>query len=349
MHVGDGGLDDRDALLWWPRRPVVMDVDLALVDAAGAAVDEAYSYTALRGVDVRGGRLAINGRPYPLRLALDQGYWPDTGATPRDVDALQHDIELTRALGFNGVRKHQKIEDPRYMACADRLGLLVWVEQPSVYRSSDVSARRLVHEWADAVAATRNHPSVIAWVPINESWGVPAMDNDVRQRALLDALGAIAGAFDGTRPVSVNDGWETAGGDIVGIHDYTQEPDALRARYGSLEAIDAILTGRRADGRLADLDQRPAGDRAVVLSEFGGVALAEDAADGAWGYTTATSVDDFVRRYREQWAAVHASDALAGACWTQLTDTYQEVNGLLRADRTPKAPIDDLARATRGR
>jgi beta-galactosidase/beta-glucuronidase len=349
LPVGDGGIDDRWDLVWWPRRPVLLDAEIEVLDHAGTVVDRALSYTALREVAVRDGRFLINGRPTFLRLVLDQGYWPETGMTPPDAAALHRDLELARALGFGGVRKHQKVEDPRFLAAADELGMLVWAEMPSAYRPGTPSAQRLLREWADAIVAQRGHPSVVAWVPLNESWGVPAIATDARQRAVAEAMAATAGALDGTRPVSVNDGWETTGGDIVGIHDYSQDPAVLAQRYADAAAVEQVLTGVSVGlgGRLVDLDRRPAGDRAVVLSEFGGIRLGEGGDD--WGYATATSPDDLVERYREQWRAVHASSALAGACWTQLTDTYQEANGLLRDDRTPKADLEALFRATRGR
>lgn len=257
-------------------------------------------------------------------------------------------MELTLALGFNGARKHQKVEDPRWLAWADRLGLLTWVEMPSAYRPGTTASTRLLAEWPRIVAGHRGFPSVVAWVPINESWGVPAAATDARQRALVEALAAVTDAVDGTRPVSANDGWETVGGGIVGVHDYTQDPDALAARFADAAAVDAVVRGALPSGHRIDLDGRGAEGRAVVLSEFGGVALSHDE-DATWGYQRASSADDLLDRYRALWAAVHASTALAGACWTQLTDTYQEANGLLRMDRTPKVPSDDFAAATRGR
>jgi hypothetical protein len=349
LAVGEGSIDDRWGLVWWPRRPVLLDAEIVVRDPEGAVVDRVRSYAALREVGVADGRFLVNGRDTFLRLALDQGCWPETGMTPPGPDALRHDLELARALGFNGVRKHQKVEDPRFLAAADELGMLVWVEMPSAYRAGTVSARRLLREWADVVVAHRGHPSVVAWVPVNESWGVPAIASDGRQRALAEAMAATARALDGSRPVSVNDGWETAGGDIVGVHDYTQDPAVLAERYADAAAIDRALTGSGVggSGRRIDLDGRAAGGRAVVLSELGGISLAGDS--GEWGYATAGSPADLLERYRAQWAAVHASTALAGACWTQLTDTYQEANGLLRMDRTPKADPDAISRATRGR
>jgi beta-galactosidase/beta-glucuronidase len=348
LQVGDGGIDDQHALAWSPRQPRLLDVEVALLDERGDVLDEVACDAALRTITVEDGQLLLNGRPYRLRFALDQGYWPDTGLTPPDTAALRRDIELAKQLGLNGVRKHQKVEDPRFLALADRLGLLVWVELPSAYRATPRSAARLLREWTSVVEQARDHPSVVAWVPVNESWGVPDLERDPTHVALLDALAATAHALDGSRPVSVNDGWETRGGELVGIHDYTQDPAVLRERYATTPAIDAMLTGRRFDGRLADLDQRPAGTRAVVLSEFGGVGLGREDDERAWGYVRARDAADLVRRVEEQWAATRDS-ALAGACWTQLTDTYQEVNGLLGFDRAPKAPLEDLARAIRGR
>lgn len=352
--LGDGGFDDRFALVWWPASPTLIDAEMTL-HSGGVELDRIASYTALRSVDVSHGQVRINGRPYPLRLVLDQGYWPDTGATPPDVDALERDIRLTRALGFNGARKHQKVEDLRYYALCDRLGLLCWVEMPSAYRPGPRTAARLLEEWGEVVRAHVNHPSVIAWVPLNESWGVPACETEPTQRRLVTALCDVAHALDGTRPVSANDGWETIGGEIVGVHDYDQDPAVLAARWGTDAAVDRSLAGRRSDGRLADLEQRPADGRAVILSEFGGVALATDTGENPtvfgtanWGYDNAESAEELLHRYRAQWAVVHASD-LAGACWTQLTDTYQEVNGLLTMDRVPKVDAARIEAATRGR
>ena len=348
VQVGDGGFDDRNRLLWRPGpHPALLDAELALVAGDGTVLDEVASYTALRSVEVGDGRLLVNDRPVPLRLVLDQGYWPDTGATPPDVAALRRDLELTRALGFTGARKHQKTEDPRWLALADRMGLMVWAEMPSAYRPGPTASARLLHEWADVVVAHRGHPSVVAWVPLNESWGVQEAAVDGRQRGLIRALAATADALDGTRPVSANDGWETLGGDVLGIHDYEQDPAVLGERYGTHEDLERVARGRRPDGYLADLDRAGVAGRAVVLSEFGGVAL-RDPADEGWGYADATSPEDLLARYRAQWAAVHGSSALAGACWTQLTDTYQEVNGLLTMEREPKVDLDALRRATLG-
>ena len=129
-----------------------------------------------------GGQVRLNGRPLTLRLVLDQGYWPDTGATAPDDAALRRDVELAKAMGFNGVRKHQKIEDPRYLYWADALGLLVWAEMPSAYRFNTTSVERLTREWAEVIERDRSHPCIVAWVPFSESWGVPDLPDSPTQR-----------------------------------------------------------------------------------------------------------------------------------------------------------------------
>lgn len=360
MQVGDGGFDDRVELVWWPDpdRARLLDATLTLISPADEVLDEVESYTAIRRVEVEDGQLLINRRPTQLRLVLDQGYWPETGATPLDPEALRRDLELTRALGFNGARKHQKTEDPRYFAWADQMGMLAWVEMPSAYRPGPRTSERLLREWAEVVRAHRNHPSVIAWVPVNESWGVAELERNFQQRSLVRSLAAIADTLDGTRPISANDGWETGDGTILAAHDYDQDASALAARYRDREAVERAATTRRRDGLMLDLDRAGTAGRAVMLSEFGGISLAVPVdstglldlleTTTAWGYGDAGGPEELLERYRALWAAVHSSEVLVGACWTQLTDTYQEQNGLLRMDRSPKLQIERVAAATRG-
>jgi len=174
----------------------------------------------------------LNGRPYMLRMVLDQGYWPDTLLTAPDDNALRRDVELAKSMGFNCVRKHQKIEDPRYLYWADRLGLIVWEEMPSAYRFTTRTINRMVREWTEAIERDYSHPCVAVWVPFNESWGVPDLPSTRAHRHAVEALYHLTKTLDPTRPVVGNDGWESSATDIIGIHDYDADPDHLRARYG---------------------------------------------------------------------------------------------------------------------
>src|SRR5687767_3815733 len=162
----------------------------------------------MRSVGVEGDRFVLNGRLTDLRLVLDQGYWPESGLTAPDDAALRRDVELVKELGFNGVRKHQKIEDPRFLYWADKLGLLVWEEMPSAYRFTPRSVERISREWSEAIQRDASHPCIICWVPINESWGVPDLPNVEAQRHFVRALYHLTKSLDPTRPVIGNDGWE---------------------------------------------------------------------------------------------------------------------------------------------
>ena len=219
--MSDPGIDDyRNTLLWTPSTPNLIDVEMKLWSGRGELIDQAIGYTALRSIGVQGDRFVLNGRPYPLRMVLDQGYWPDTGQTAPDDDALRRDVELAKDMGFNGVRKHQKIEDPRYLYWADALGLLVWEEMPSAYRFTRESVDRLTREWLKAMERDISHPCIIAWVPFNESWGVPDLPDSPAQRHWVQSLYHLTKTLDPTRPVIGNDGWESVATDLIGIHDY---------------------------------------------------------------------------------------------------------------------------------
>ena len=146
IALSDPGIDDyRNELLWSPEKPTLINAQVELW-ADGKLLDEIKSYTAMRTVSIQRDRFMLNGRPYYLRLVLDQGYWPDTLMSAPSDEALRHDVELVKAMGFNGVRKHQKIEDPRFLYWADVLGLLVWEEMPSAYRFTRKAVDRLTRE-----------------------------------------------------------------------------------------------------------------------------------------------------------------------------------------------------------
>jgi beta-galactosidase/beta-glucuronidase len=336
---------NREQWLWSPENPNLMDVELALLDGGGATVDEVASYVGFRTVGASGRRFTLNGRPYHLRLVLAQGYWPDShlAAPP---EALRREVELVKELGFNGVRLHQKVEDPRFLYWCDRLGLAVWAELPAAYGWSRKATLRSSREWLEVLERDLSVPSVVAWVPVNESWGVPGLQSDPSQRAYVQAMYSLAKAIDGTRPVVGNDGWEHVATDMITVHDYVGQGDAIRERYGSEEAIRRSLREVQPYYRPVVLPGLVPGDEPILLTEFGGISYPVN--DGFWnGYGAAEDADDFVARYRDLLDAVLASTILAGFCYTQLTDTGQEQNGLLTEDRRPKADMAVLRSITR--
>ena len=331
--------------LWSPDRPTLID---ATVDYVGQSeTDAVESYVGIRSVAVERGRIWLNGELLTLRMALDQGYWPDSGLTAPDVAALRRDVELAKELGLNGVRKHQKVEDPRWLAFCDELGVLVWEELPSAHEFSHSAIVALSNEWMRVISRDRSHPSIIAWVPVNESWGLPDLMHTEQHRAALRALTSLTTALDPDRLISANDGWETWGGDVIGIHDYTQDAATLSSRYGSAHSVSELFDGLGPEIRTLTLDEFHPDSRAIVLSEFGGIMLAEGAAD-AYGYANAPTMDAWLEQVCDLCRAVLYSPVLSGYCWTQLTDTFQETNGLVRMDRTPKAPLNRLRAALAG-
>lgn len=351
VALSDPGIDDsRNELLWSPPSPNLIEVQLDLWGERGELLDHALSYTALRSTAVQGDRFVLNNRPYVLRLVLDQGYWPESGLTAPDDAALRKDVELAKAMGFNGVRKHQKIEDPRYLYWADRLGLVVWEEMPSAYRFTPKSVERLTREWTDVIARDYSHPCVISWVPINESWGVPNLTEIPSERHFVQALYHLTRTLDGTRPVIGNDGWESVATDIIGIHDYDDQPDRMGKRYHADQVLPRLFKRERPGGRLLVLDgsAQTHVDQPLMLTEFGGIAFAPDE-KRTWGYSRSSTAKEFGERYRALLDVVRELQVFSGFCYTQFADTYQEANGLLFADRTPKIPIEDIRAATAGR
>jgi beta-galactosidase/beta-glucuronidase len=349
IALSDPGIDDyRNELLWTPDRPTLIDVELELWGGRGARLDRVTSYTAIRQAGVQGDRFLLNGRPYFLRLVLDQGYWAETGLTAPSDDALKLDVEMAKRLGFNGVRKHQKIEDPRFLYWADRLGLLVWEEMPSAYRFTKRSIERLTKQWMEAIARDASHPCIIAWVPFNESWGVPDLPTIPEQRHWVASLYHLTKTLDATRPVVGNDGWESVATDVMAIHDYDHKPERIARRYHSDEDLPRILERERPGGRRLVVEGHAEHTSIpVMLTEFGGIAYHPEPGR-TWGYSRSETPEELEQRYCALLDAVNRVGLFAGFCYTQLTDTYQEANGLLTMKREPKLPFDVVCHATRG-
>ncbi len=323
-------------LYWTPHTPHLFDAEIELADADGAVLDRVNSYFGMRSVQVHDGRFHLNNAPIFLRLVLAQNYWPESHLAAPSAEALRREVELAKSLGFNGVRIHQKVEDPRFLYWCDKLGMMVWGEAAATYAYDDRAAERLTREWLEAVRRDYNHPSVVVWVPMNESWGVANLDRSAEQRNFVKALYHLTKAVDGTRPVIGNDGWQHAIGDIFGVHDYAPDGETLRQRYGSREALERTFRDVRPFHYPLLSGGHEVGDEAVVLSEFGGLAFAPGEGENWFGYGKYAGADELLARYRELTDALLDSTVLAGFCYTQLTDTEQETNGLLDVERRPK-------------
>jgi hypothetical protein len=331
-------------ITWRPEWPNLLDVDLTLL-RDGEPVDEVTSYAGLRQVGYADGHFLLNNQPYYLRLVLGQGYWPESHLAAPSSTALRREVELIKELGFNGVRVHQKVEDPRFLYWCDRLGLLVWGEMPSPYAYSTTMVERVTREWLEVVRRDRSHPSIVTWVPLNESWGFQMIEHDPAQRHFASALYHLTRAIDPTRPVISNDGWEHTDSDIWGVHDYGPSGRGLQDRYGTPEAVHRSLREGRPGRRRVLLQDGTDRGQPVVITEFGGLSFAPAAGEEWFGYSTVASADELVDKLSELVGALLDSPTVAGFCYTQLTDTEQENNGLLTADREPKAPIERIRAA----
>ncbi len=327
--------------LWNPWNPALYDLSIeSLVD--GEVCDRVDTYFGMRKIEVNGGEITLNNHVLYQRLILDQGYWPDGLLTAPSDDALRRDVELTKALGYNGARKHQKFEDPRYLYWADRLGLLVWGELPSAYWLRDSQKRNMLRDLSEAIRRDYNHPSLIAWVPLNESWGVPFIQTQKEAQNLADALYHLVHSLDGTRFVSGNDGWEQASTDVLTVHDYTAWPRELSPQYGDDRAT---RQGHPGGNRLVTAKGYEHAGKPKLLTEYGGIAMAKDSGDGNWGYNGAVKDEAaFLERFEAITQAFKHMPGFVGYCYTQLTDVFQEVNGLLDMDRNPKASIEEIRR-----
>jgi hypothetical protein len=337
-----------DALLWSPENPVLLDARLSLV-VGGVVVDRADSYLGYRSVMADRGRFLLNDRPCVVRSVLEQGYWPTSHYTPPSTEAMREEVALIKSLGFNAARIHQKTEDPRFLYWCDRLGLMVWGETAGAYEFSARAVGLLTSEWVSIVEQYASHPSIVTWVPLNESWGVQHISHHGMQRSYSRALAALTRALDSTRPVISDDGWEHTDSDVLTIHDYDANGDALSARYASYDALAEQVRGIGPFGRRILADSRVLPDVPVMVTEFGGINfIAEGHRSDGWGYSTARDAADFERRLDEVISAVRDSPVLSGFCYTQLTDTAQETNGLCDEMRVPKLAPEVIRRIVRG-
>lgn len=330
------GMVVADPHLWSPGSPNLYDVTWELV-RAGQVLDRVQSYLGFRTVSVERGRVTLNGRPIYLKFILDQGYWPDSTLTPPSDEAIQYDIRTSREMGFNGARKHQKVEDPRFLYWADRLGYLVSGEIANAYLFEEQYVQRFTREWMEAVERDYNHPSVIIWVPINESWGVPDL-HDRKQQDHLRGDYFLTHSLDATRLVIDNDGWEHTGNtDLFAIHDYARNGDILADKYKNLGKPGAGVPDNARPALAPGFEYNGS---PVYLSEFGGIAYIPQGAvvpKESWGYAgVEKSEEDAFDRLRSLYNGIARTPGIVGICYTQLTEVEQEINGLLTYDRKPK-------------
>jgi beta-galactosidase/beta-glucuronidase len=332
--------------LWSPGDPHLYDIEIELLDEAGALIDHVTSYAGLRGITIDGKAIKINGEVIFQRLVLDQGYYPDGIMTaPTDEDFVR-DIQLGLDAGFNGARLHQKVFEERFLYHADRMGYLCWSEFPDWgCRGLWPDENRLFHgitytaQWIEAVERDYSHPCIIGWCPLNETYQdltnrITDLDDSAR------AMYLATRAADNTRPVLDASGYshrvpET---DIYDSHDYEQDPEKFRANHAGLAEGRPFINGPR--NRPWSITYR---GQPFWVSEFGGIwwNAQEKSRKTSWGYgKRPQSIEDFINRFEGLCNVLLDTPHMFGYCYTQLTDVYQEQNGIYTFDRQPKCDIE---------
>ena len=337
------------AKLWSPESPHLYDLQVRLYDG-DKLLDEVGSYFGLRGIELRDGQFLLNGKPTYLKMVLDQGYWPEGYLTAPSDEALQTDIGWVKMFGFNGVRKHQKIEDQRWLYWCDKLGVLVWEEMPNAREWSPKAEDLLSAEWQDAVRRDYNHPCIVTWVPVNESMGFPGLSLEhAGQYAFIERMVRVTRRLDTSRAVIDNDGWEhTDITDICAIHDYTPNAEKIVGRYKEMLSGGQLPSKVWVDKPLFARGSRYRG-QPIVLSEVGGfLAIPEDIPPEKRDllyrfYDSFRTNEELLEKYRDLMKGISSLEFLAGFCYTQLTDIEQEINGLLTYDRKPKVAPEAIA------
>lgn len=339
-----------DVHRWDVFEPNLYDVKFTILDKEDSIIDEVFSEFGFRTIEVKNRDILLNNKKLFMRLALEQGYYIDGIYTFKDEQEMLDEIKWIKDLGFNGIRMHQKVEDERFYYLCDKEGLIVFCEMPSPYDFDDSTILNMKREWNEVIRQFYNHPAILVWTPINESWGVPEISTNVAQQEFAKDIYHLTKYYDKTRLVISNDGWEHCVGDIITIHNYAQDPKVFK------DLCDNLLDIVTENGRIDQMNTRVSfakgysySGQPILIDEFCGIGYDVKNTKDGWGYGSSTkSEQEFVNRYAAIVDAAQHCKHIAGWCMTQLTDVYIEVNGLLTMERKPKADPELLAKINKG-
>lgn len=316
---------------WSTQNPNLYDINYKLY-YNDKVIDTVYSYFGIRDITIKDSKIFLNDEQLYLKLILDQGYWKESHLTPQNEESIIKDIESVLALGYNGVRKHQKVEDERFLYWCDVKGMLAWGEMANCYDFNDISLQNFTDEWIRVVKQNYNHPSIITWVPINESWGVPNVTTSKKQQNFVNSLYYLTKSLDDTRPVISNDGWEHTISDIITIHDYKQDYKEIDDEFKDMSILDNLKQYNNKHKLFVDGYKYKG--QPIIMSEYGGIAINSNE---GWGYGKQVKDEgEFLDRFKKLTKSIQNIPYISGYCYTQLTDVQQEVNGLMDAERNYK-------------
>jgi beta-galactosidase/beta-glucuronidase len=335
---------------WSPESPFLYELLFEVKDANGKTLDAVQSYAGMRKVHVEGDKIFLNNQEIFLRLVLDQGYYAEGIWTAPSDEALKRDIELSMNAGFNGARLHQKVFEERFHYWADKLGYLTWGESASwglgIWRDgsegdsgpySGLAAWNFLDEWREIIVRDRNHPSIIAWTPFNETRG---MTDERLHHRLHVAAYELTRTLDPTRPVNDASGYIHVKTDLYTVHNYKQSPEDLATE---LTPEVAGEVWRNIPDKDAPYEGQP-----YLVDEMGGIKWIpreqQQWAENSWGYGDAPKTEEeFYARLEGLVDVLLNLPHMRGYCYTQLTDVEQEQNGIYNYDRTPKLDMERIA------
>ena len=377
------GLDDPD--YWTPESPSLYDIRVELRDS-GAVLDRYEDYFGMRSFEAHDGQFYLNGEPYYIRGALDQGYYPETLYRPFDEELFEYEIRTAKELGFNMLRKHIKPAHPDFLELADRLGILVWEEPANPTRYTERSKAELRDQLRGMIDRDYNRPSVVIWSIYNEEWGIGGHEDEVslwddeEKQAYLAELYEEVGEWDPTRPICDNSGWAHVATDVNDYHRYFVSPDRANAWAEDVEAMTNAPEDNYGE-TYTDPDDAP-----LVVSEFGtwgfpDLPAVEEYYDGTPPWFDYEFLDDPIKRPEgvhdrfeettlpdvfEDWDGLaaawqhreflsikdvieqmRAEPGVAGYVITEFSDIEWEFNGMLDYRREQKSFHDDFARINR--
>lgn len=291
--------------------------------------DKVKSYFGLRNIKLDDYKFLINGKSVFQRLVLDQGFYPDGIYTAPNDEALENDIKISMAVGFNGARLHQKVFEKRFLYHCDRLGYIVWGEYGNwgLDWSNQAALAAMLPEWCECVERDFNHPSIIGWCPFNETWDI---DGRKQYDEVISTIYKVTKHMDETRPCIDTSGNFHTITDIYDVHDYEQDYHVFKENYDKL-MTEGVFYERFPERQMYS------GKGCAWVSEYGGLQWSRGDRGDAWGYGNAPKTkEELIERYAGLTNALLDNYRMFGFCYTQLYDIEQEQNGLYYYDRTPK-------------
>jgi len=306
--------------------------------------DNVKTYFGLRTVELKDGKFLLNGKCVFMRMVLDQGFYPDGIWTAPTEDALINDIKCSMSVGFNGARLHQKVFEPRFLYHCDRLGYMVWGEYSScgIDHSDIANLSTILPDWMAEVRRDFNHPAIIGWCPLNETWDY-GPQRKRQNNEFVRILYEQTKLADPTRLCIDTSGNYHIATDIYDVHDYNQDPVTFKADYDKLVLNNSLHDQVNRAGTRQTWHGEP-----VFVSEYGGIGIFLD--DNScnrtkpWSCGKSTqSYEEYYARYKGLTDALLDNPRIIGLCYTQLTDVEQEQNGLFTyAGRKPKFDVNVL-------